>query len=386
MRGLFIPCVDAKSVPIDTTARSPLHHFVELDGSLQATIVIVYGWCVALTYLPLLLVASWSLKRDGLTHLPFLLDWNIAFTFLISFPTLVLLIVSDERGLALALKRVWASGVISNDVADGAALAQKWSIRFRRVNACSYFFGLSLGGVLSWYTLKLYEGLGFWAAPTTTEELGLVGYIYLYCISLLYAVITVFVFRSVVIAFFLSDLVKQVTIRLLPFHPDGCGGLQPVGRLGLRNQYTLTILGVNIAILAFVTLHYLKDDRAVHVLIIMAVLAYAVLGPIVFIGPLLPFRTGMLRSKAALMGEVSERLRTDFTAIRSKFRTTGLSDEDLGTLERLKKVGAMIEELPVWPFDSRTLRTFGSAYVTPFVIAFLSKGVESLLVWLGSKS
>ena len=80
-----------------------------------------------------------------------------------------------------------------------------------------------------------------------------------------------------------------------------------------------------------------------------------------------------------LMGELSERLRTDFTAIRGKLQTEGLSNADVEALERLKKVGAMIEELPVWPFDARTLRTFGSAYVVPFVLPLLSKVVVSWL-------
>ena len=79
------------------------------------------------------------------------------------------------------------------------------------------------------------------------------------------------------------------------------------------------------------------------------------------------------------MGELSERLRTDFTAIRGKLQTEGLSNADVEALERLKKVGAMIEELPVWPFDARTLRTFGSAYVVPFVLPLLSKVVVSWL-------
>ena len=56
-------------------------------------------------------------------------------------------------------------------------------------------------------------------------------------------------------------------------------------------------------------------------------------------------------------------------------------NDEIGRLA--KAVGAMIEELPVWPFDARTLRTFGSAYVVPFVLPFLSKGVEGLATWLG---
>lgn len=383
-RGVAIPGTATEDDLVDTTHGSVLHRWVQYGGRLP-TAARVYAACVALTYLPALIAASWILKPDVVTRLPFLLDWNFTFTFLVSFPTLVLLIVSDEHVLALALQRVWVSGVISRDVADSRSFAQKWTARFGWANTYAYTFGLVLGAGLSWLTLRVYvwTAAGFWAAPAGT--VGLIGFLYLACITLLYAVIAVFVTRSVMIAFFLGELVKLVTVRLLPFHPDGCGGLQPAGRLGLRNQYTLTILGLNIAILGVVTVRYLASHTPERELIATAVLAYAVLGPVVFMAPLLPFRAAMLRSKAVLMGELSDRLRIDFTKIRSKFQTEGLSAEDLETLERLQKVGAMIEGLPVWPFDARTLRTFASAYVVPFLLPFLEKAVEGSLVLLGLK-
>ena len=374
---------DGQRAFLDTKQYSILHRLTGFDGEVLPTLVIVYLACVAITYLPLLAVASWGLATNQGIRLPFLLDWNITFTFLVSFPTLVILIVTDDHVLTQALQQVWSSDVISTNVEDPEVLVQTWTARFRWANIGSYAVGLVLGAILSWYTLQVYvwTKAGFWAAPTGVIEP--IGVVYLYCITLLYGVIAVFVTRSVCIALFLSALVDKVTVRLLPFHPDGCGGLQPVGRLGLRNQLTLTILGLNIAILGFITRHYLVPHGAEAWMIIIAVLAYLILGPVVFIGPLLPFRTGMLRSKATLMGELSDRLRADFTAIRGRLKDDGLVDADLQTLERLKKVGSMIEGLPVWPFDARTLRTFGSAYLVPLVLPLLSKLVESGLVWLG---
>ena len=50
------------------------------------------------------------------------------------------------------------------------------------------------------------------------------------------------------IAYF-SRPVRGDTAANLPLHPDQCGGLRPVGEPGLRNQYTLTLPGLNIVIL-----------------------------------------------------------------------------------------------------------------------------------------
>ena len=45
-------------------------------------------------------------------------------------------------------------------------------------------------------------------------------------------------------------------------------------------------------------------------------------------------------------------------------------------VDRLRKLGTVINELPVWPFDLGTLRQFLSAYVTPALGAILLKGVD----------
>ncbi len=379
--GVRIPDTGTEHHSVKTTGWSLLHRWIRFEDGWR-TPARIYVACVALTYLPALLVADWSLSTDTGTCLPFLLDWNFTFTFLVSFPMLVLLIVSDEHVLSSALQSVWTSGVISRDMSDGASFAGWWTRRFARVNAWSQGLGLVLGGALSWATLQVYARYSahFWAAPTGV--VGPIGAVYLACITLLYAVIAIFVVRSIAIACFLGGLVKRVSVRLLPFHPDGSGGLQPVGRLGLRNQYTLTVLGLNIAILGAVTARYLATRVLERDLVVTAVLAYAVLGPTVFMGPLLPFRAAMRRSKAALMGELSDRLRVDFTRIRGKFPNEGISAEDLETLERLQKVGIMIGGLPVWPFDARTLRTFATAYVIPFVLPYLHKAVEAALAVL----
>jgi len=42
-------------------------------------------------------------------------------------------------------------------------------------------------------------------------------------------------------------------------------------------------------------------------------------------------------------------------------------EKDEKLVERLRKIGAVIDELPVWPFDASTLRKFLTAYVIPLI-------------------
>ena len=215
---------------------------------------------------------------------------------------------------------------------------------------------------------------GFWIVAADGHLL-LAGYVYLAFIVLLYAMVSVYVLRCVVVSLFLRDLVSHAAVRMLPFHPDKCGGLRPVGELGLRNQYTLTVLGLNIVLLVAVWVFGLHPDPGMHDLLIAATIAYLILGPIVFLGPLLPFRGGMLRAKAEWSSEVAVLLRRHFDRLREKIRAGQITKTDEEEIDRLRKVGEVIDGLPVWPFDARTLSKFATAYVVP-VIPLLGEAVQ----------
>lgn len=382
---------DAPSVPDrsnlvpETTDASMLHRLVGYKGpgSPAPSLVRVYAASVAVTYVPLLIGAALSgtlSAPSASANLPvdtlyFLRDWNIAFTFLVSFPMLVVLLITDERVLATSLKRVQADGVLRfREAAFEKAVA--WKAKFRKINICAQIGGVVLGIALSFVTLQFYVNSGgFWIA-SDDHHIRAVGYVYLYCITLLYALIVIYVVRCIYVSLLLWDLVAPATIRMLPLHPDKCGGLRPVAQLGLRNQYTVSILGVNVVLLAAVS----WTHPAWHELIAIATLAYLVLGPIVFIGPLLPFRSGMLRTKAEWMSEVAQRLRVEFERLRLQIRSGEITEADESLIDRLRKIGSVIDELPVWPFDARTLRKFAGAYGVPLLAAAL----PDLVVWLSA--
>ncbi|MGJ7512616.1 hypothetical protein [Variovorax sp. GT1P44] len=258
-------------------------------------------------------------------------------------------------------------------------LVVNWAGIFKRANLYSQVFGVLASTFSSWITLGTYwrTQVGFWAIPR--ENLTVIGFAYLYCITLLYTLIITYVTRCVCIALFLRSLVANSILHLFPFHPDGCGGLQPIGRLGLRNQYSLSVLGVNVAILTAVTVEFLVPATALYSLVGVAIFAYVILGPTVFLGPLLPFRKGMEDIKIRLTSEVAKRLQQEFRAIRSGLGSKAPSKEDVEVLERLKRLTEIIRDLPVWPFDARTLRRFASVYVAPLALTLVTKAAAEFL-------
>jgi hypothetical protein len=119
---------------------------------------------------------------------------------------------------------------------------------------------------------------------------------------------------------------------------------------------------------------------------IAAVVIYAVVGPVVFMAPLIQFRAGMMRAKTELMNEVAQRIRSELERIRLKLRKDDITKDDEELIDRLRKIGAVINDLPVWPFDVPTVRKFLTAYLAPlatFGFPFIKKSFDYIATQFG---
>jgi hypothetical protein len=313
-------------------------------------------------------------------RLPFLLDWNICFAFCVSFPSLFSLTVTDQYTLSSSLRQIQVDGVLVLPHSDSEGLCHKWRRLFSRINTFSYIAGSIIGLSLAVLNYVVYSPISvkFWAFPN--EHFAAISGVFLYCIFLFYFVISIYVIRSIGMTLLLKAIVARAPrLHMLPFHPDHCGGLRSVGQLGLRNQYGLTIFGMNLVLLIVISTHYLGLQPGLYGLITAAAIAYMLFGPLVFTGPLLPFRAGMVRMKSDLMSEVARRLRIELARLRVQLASGTITKEDEELIDRLRKVGAVIDELPVWPFDTATLRTFVTAYVVPVASAVAYPVCRALL-------
>ena len=51
-------------------------------------------------------------------------------------------------------------------------------------------------------------------------------------------------------------------------------------------------------------------------------------------------------------------------------------------VDRLRKIGSVVDELPVWPFDAGTLRKFFAAYIIPAIGSIGYPAVKSIFEFL----
>jgi hypothetical protein len=154
-------------------------------------------------------------------------------------------------------------------------------------------------------------------------------------------------------------------------HPDNCGGLGPIGHVGLRNEYALMLLGINVVLFLLIGYLYLDVSPPVVAFMVTIVIAYLTIGPFVFIAPLLPFRGAMEESKRELLIPVVQRIHNELNRLHAKLPSGPPSKEEAESIEWLRKVSGMIDQLPVWPFDAGTLGKFITAYLVPVVIPLI---------------
>lgn len=347
----------------------------------------VYLTVVAATFLPLLLAAQygpfplWNAGDKGPpVPLTFLQDWGLVYVLVVSLPCLVMLLVRDEYALCTSLAAVEQDGLIELSDLEAGSFKDHWTQNFQKWNLISQVGGIVLGLVLAILTLRLYQKSQISSWLTPGGDLPLAAYVDIYCLTIIYTVVVIYVIRCIVIAFFFRALLREAhPLRILPLHPDKCGGLRPVGRLGLRNQYILTLLGINIVLNLVVWTYSMNRTGPFGEVMIAALAAYVILGPVIFMAPLLPFRSEMQYSKEKWTHEVAHVVRVEIGRFHTQIVENKVSKKDEESIERLRKISAAIDELPVWPFDPSTLRKFATAYVVPLAIPILGELMKRVL-------
>jgi hypothetical protein len=308
--------------------------------------------------------------------LPLIKDWAVAFAFWISLPAILYFIASDQDELKRAMTRVEADRIVTASKEDAKRFADRWARYFTAINIGVQIAAPFLAFALSKLTYDLFTGRDTWTQKTVPN-----GYAYQWGIAVFYVALIIYIVRGVAMIGLLRDLAAVWKIRISPLHPDGCGGLRPLGRIGLRNQYVLTILGVNIVVVAF-TIKQIAPSL-VPMIIGPALAIYLIVGPIIFIGPLMPFRDVMSERRRTLMQEVAEPLAEKFDSLKAEARRTGdINPMGIDALGRLSSFGQTVASLPVWPFDSRTMRLFATAFATPFVATAAGKLAEMIIGYL----
>ena len=68
-----------------------------------------------------------------------------------------------------------------------------------------------------------------------------------------------------------------------------------------------------------------------------------------------------------------------------KLQKNDITRDDEELIDRLRKIGTLIDDLPVWPFDARTVRKFLTAYVAPLLGSFSYPLIRMVVVLVSAR-
>lgn len=244
-------------------------------------------------------------------------------------------------------------------------------------------------GKPTWHTSPATPGTFFYFARIGNEQPNLAG-LWDFMVFGPLGVYLVFVIARLIIVFACqcSALALNPNLKIDPTHPDGTGGLKPVGQVALLFAVFTFILGVDLTAMItnelIVNLVFHPDTPlgGTNVLILYGLCGlYLSLGSALFFMPLLPLREKMADHKRRYLMHANNLYavagRKHFEeACEEKFQP-----ESLQGLSALHTTIRSAEDMAVWPFDRKTFLRYAGLLLAPLT-PIVSRQIPQLLVWI----
>ena len=249
---------------------------------------------------------------------------------------------------------------------------------YRRRNLLGHTVGIAVGFIIAlWnYSNVIYGSDKCWAAPGGKACL-LTWVFVVWQMGVMWSIVGFYIYRYFATIRLFGRILESYDVHIDVFNLDNAAGLRPLGSIGLRNQCLLIAFGINLGFLAWVCGSIAFSS--VSYFIVTAIVAYVLLGPLVFIGPLVPFRNRMKAAKVEKQGDVALRLKKKHDKLMEIMRVRDPTKEEWEGLEELQHFKKTVDRIPVWPFDSATLKRFFLVYAIP-AVAFVASEVVRLLI------
>lgn len=369
-------------IKFDSTMWSPIMRLFLPDKRLAPIglprYAVIWLVCSALTYLPAffwnvaLNYQTWG--TDAPVALPYLHDVNLTMMLVVCLPALIISHLREAHLLPQAMSQLVAQGTAIWKRSVATEFVDNWQRIYRKINALAILIGIGGAILVIWINYMALQdnyGKSWQTAHMNAPQVNMPGWFFLIVqIGLFWFLLTYQFVRMFGGMALLTSYARSALIRVNPLHPDRVGGLRPVARIGIQNQLIVAIVGVNIGSL-FVVLQMLGEATSIWIGVIASI-AYLIIAPIVFVGPLIPFRPHMLRSKAEYLHAIADQFRDDLEVVLRYLNDDQASSTKLEKLERLSAVHARIARLPEWPLDTTTIRRFGATLLTPAVSVLIS--------------
>jgi hypothetical protein len=194
--------------------------------------------------------------------------------------------------------------------------------------------------------------------------------------------VALIVLRGLIVIWWFNKLFKEFEIEVTILHPDGAGGLSPLGAFTAKVGYLIGIYGLAVMI-SSLTEAYLLTGRFSGLIfntpLSIGIATYLILAPFCYFAPIGTAHSSMKRAKDHDVLQIARQFQADFGSIKS------LLDSDAETMKRklekveqLEKLHSLVSRFPVWPFDIGNLVRFFSSVLLPLILGLIPTIIDIL--------
>jgi hypothetical protein len=270
----------------------------------------------------------------------------------------------DPGGWTLDPERRWLRALeVFTRLTPGRAAV--WAILFLALNILVNVPGTLADGVQTWRSDPLTAGTWLSFFHRGTEQANLAGLWHLGIASALAGYLLLILCRLYVVFACIADAIaRDPTISVRPTHPDGTGGLLPVGRASLFMALGVFASGLGLTAIA---LQGWATGQPMNAVFFLLCGLYLLIGPMLFVLPLTRLRRVMLDAKQRYLLE-ADHLYQVADARHAKHRSQlEVHADELQGMQALAEIFDRAADMTVWPFDRRTFRRFVALLVTPLL-------------------
>lgn len=190
------------------------------------------------------------------------------------------------------------------------------------------------------------------------------------------------IIRVFVVTVWFNRLFQNFSVDLKVLHPDGAGGLGPLGKFSVNVAYVIAAYGIALVVILFAASYHVNGQFGAVTLtpgLFVLTLAYLSIAPLAFFAPIGSAHTAMETAKRAALLQISRQFESDFARMQALLA----SDSDelkkiMEKIEHLEQIHALTARFPVWPFNTGNLVRFFSVISSPLLLWLISNIIAFL--------
>lgn len=194
----------------------------------------------------------------------------------------------------------------------------------------------------------------------------------------IYALV-IFIFDLIAGIVALNKVFKRQEAKVEPLHPDGAGGLAPMGKFSANLGYAIGSFGLALSVNIF---QHLLNNKSIlnDYILLTSIILYICLSPFIFFLPLWTGHSSMVAYRNRLLKETSIEFDKIFTQLHTQRNENSDKNEPLiKKINQLTEAQNLIKQFPIWPFDIQSIRKYLSLVYSPILFSIVSTVIDFII-------